>query len=249
MTSARRSSSPRPLRSTRRPKRVSSPNTASTSGPRRGPASWCVVMTSTRISLSARARKASSSSDGRSAVCRSSSRTTSGSRAAVVRRKTVTASKSAKRACSDSRSPASGRSRRSRSSGASWATHRAPAPSSARKASSSRSAASARTICTHGQNAGAPPPSQPRAQATRWPSAAARSPSAVAKRVLPMPGSPVSSTRPPWPADVSSSVASRSASSRARPRRGSSPVAPTASERWLTASPTGGTLRAPSRRA
>ena len=38
--------------------------------------------------------------------------------------------------------------------------------------SSSRSAATARTTCTHGQKAGAPPPSQPRAHATRWPSAA-----------------------------------------------------------------------------
>ena len=108
MTSVRRSSSSSPPRSTRSPKRVSSPNTASNSGPRGGPASWWVVITSTCVSLTARARKASSSSDGRSAVWRSSRSTTSGWRAAALRRKTVTASKSAKRACSDSRSPASG---------------------------------------------------------------------------------------------------------------------------------------------
>src|SRR3954462_9500106 len=48
------------------------------SGPRGGPASWCVVTTSTGESPIARARNASSSSDGRSAVWRSSISTTTG---------------------------------------------------------------------------------------------------------------------------------------------------------------------------
>ena len=56
------------------------------------------------------------------------------------------------------------------------------------------SAASWRTTCAHGHNAGAPSPSWQRPQATCIPAAAARRAASSASRVLPIPGSPATST-------------------------------------------------------
>ena len=68
----------------------------------------------------------------------------------------------------------------------------------------------ARRTCCHGQNAGAPG-RPPAAQATVNPSARACSASAIARRVLPAPAGPVSSTSRPDPP-----ATARSASMRAR---------------------------------
>ncbi len=91
-----------------------------------------------------------------------------------------------------------------------------PAPAASR----SRSPPSERTAWIHGQYAGAPPCSQQRPGATCQPSAAASRVSSCIKRVLPMPGSPLSRNRAPRPAVASASPLRSSWSSASRPTKG-----------------------------
>ena len=77
--------------------------------------------------------------------------------------------------------------------------------------------ASVRSTWTHGQNAGAPSPSQPRAHTTRMFWLRAYELSCSESRVLPMPGSPDSSTSRPLPACTSPSRPIRRARSWIRP--------------------------------
>ena len=146
---------------------------------------------------------------------------TSGRSAVACRRHPVMASKMAKRAASDGREGAGGGAvvpRRSARSGASWASGSAPAPSQAARARSSRSSARTRIAWAHGQNGGAPPASQQRTQSTRAPRwLAAWSARCSASQVLPIPGSPATSSSRTLPPSASSRPAASSASSRSRP--------------------------------
>ena len=109
-----------------------------------------------------------------------------------------------------------GRARAARAAAARDRLRRARAARAARPGR--RCGCTRRSACTHGQYAGAPPASQQRPTRTCAPPSRARSSSSSASRLLPMPGSPASSTRRPWPASASSSAPSSCSSSR-RARR------------------------------
>ena len=124
------------------------------------PTSRYVTTSTTGRSTSAGARKSVSASDGASAACRSSRTRNSGVRAATAASCRWMASKRVKRSAPS----ASGRlgARRVREGCA-----------TARERRSNPARLKARAICTHGQNAGAPPASQTRPQATSIPAARA----------------------------------------------------------------------------
>src|SRR5215204_4018672 len=71
----------------------------------------------------------------------------------------------------------------------------------------------------HGQNGGAPPLSQQRPQTARTPLAAASSARTLTRAVLPIPGSPATSTKPPWPDCAAVRAVLSSSSSRSRPTK------------------------------
>src|SRR5574341_204722 len=106
---------------------------------------------------------------------------------------------------------------RSARPGTTWATGAAPAPSCADRVSSSQPSARAPMTCAHGQNGGAPPPSQQRPQRTLIPRWRACADSCSASQVLPTPGSPAIRNRRPRSPTASSRAARSSATSRSRP--------------------------------
>ena len=189
-------------------------------GVRRRSASRYVQMMSIDAARSARTRRWRSSNEERSAQCRSSSTRTKGWLWAEPRRNRLAASSSRKRACSESPdctaypracgSCASSGRRAARSVACGICA--APVGSVPR--------ACARSSCTHGQYAGAPPPSQHRPQRTRAPRALASDAISSASRVLPMPGSPAMMNTRPWPARASSKPSRSCASSNSRPTNG-----------------------------
>jgi hypothetical protein len=76
----------------------------------------------------------------------------------------------------------------------------APAPKWWRSPATSLAWAYARTTWTQGRKAGASSASQQRPHSTKAPRAVAWAATSSASRVLPIPGSPASSTTPPRPA-------------------------------------------------
>ncbi len=77
-------------------------------------------------------------------------------------------------------------------------------------------------IWTQGQNGGAPSPSSQRPQATTHPRAAATPTASRTRRVLPMPGSPATRTKPPDCSPDRTSASSMAASWAVRPTNTSS---------------------------
>lgn len=175
--------------------------------------------TSSPAPSSSRLTNRSSAIDGISAQCKSSRISSSGRWAAAVRKKPVTLSNNRKRAASGSTSGGVGRSgRRSRIAGTIWAMSAAPAPISV--PSSRRSGCRRAPPGPRAQKAEAPSPSQQRPHSTRAPCAVAWAANSSASRVLPMPGSPATSTTPPRPAAALSRSAVSAASSASRPTNG-----------------------------
>jgi hypothetical protein len=165
-----------------------------------------------------------------SAAWRSSSIATDGRVVATLRRKPVTASKRQNRAASgltDGGAGSPGNS--SWTSGRICATWEAPVPSWARSVSGGPSRSSARSTCTHGQYAGAPPASQQRPQRTRKPRVRAAEANSSASQLFPIPGSPARTKSRPRPEAASSRPVKSASISRSRPTNA---VASGDRERW-----------------
>ena len=90
-------------------------------------------------------------------------------------------------------------------------------PSCAARSDGGAVSARPRITCTHGQNAGAPSPSNARPHKTSEPRSAASPATRSAMRVLPMPGSPERRKSEPRPFSAASTAARSSPTSRSRP--------------------------------
>ena len=202
------SSTLRPRSGTRRPRRVSSPNRSARSRTR-GSLSRYEPSTITRRVSAVVARNRSNSSDGSSAAWRSSRTIITGCSLDTSSRNAATSSNSRKRSASGSAADETDERRGERVVASSFAG-----------ASASKSPPAARTTWTHGQYAGAPPPSQHRPSNTDQPSALADAARTSISRLLPIPGSPQTRKTAPWPSLASANAAPSSSSSRVRPTNG-----------------------------
>ena len=109
----------------------------------------------------------------------------------------------------------------------SWDTSRAGPAQARRSCSSSKVEATLSRTWVHGQNAGAPDAAGARPEWTGRLRRRAIASSASMSVVLPMPGSPATNTRAPWPVNVRrSSWSWTMASSRPRPTMPSAGIAP-----------------------
>ena len=180
--------------------------------------SRAVATTSSAPFESSAPRKMSRSSEASSAQCTSSRKTTRGEPSAHFGRKRLSFSSTQKRAATALLAPTSvwwSASARGMSSASS------PCASAASAGPSAPSPSASRTTCTHGQKAAPRPPSRHRPVQTPWFSPRARVANSLRQRVLPMPASPVKSTRRPRPALASCSAPTRRSIASTRPTKGS----------------------------
>ena len=190
---------------------------------RDNPASRQEPSSSMRHSPMSCAMKASRRSDDASAQCRLSRISSSGRSVATWRQTCATAANSRKRAWSPS--PMAGTAvpegSRLASSGAISTAAAASRPSSAGKRSSRQARRQACIARVHGRNGGAPGSSRQRPHNANMPRRRASVATSCARRVLPMPASPLSTTTRPRPASAPPSASCNNCSSLRRPTNGS----------------------------
>ncbi len=204
-----------------------------------------VATTTRRMSVSVAATNSSSSIDDGSAQWTSSSTTTSPAGRVSAPRNWLAMSRSRNRSLAPLSLGASAGSQ-SRSTGNTCASSAHPRAGGSRDGFVAHAVHPSPERRVPRPEGGGSPCSQPRPHHTGTPRASASSPSTVARRVLPIPGSPPSRTRRPSPPSAASSAPRSSSTSRSRPMSGMAGVVGRVrglGSRWTVDSGSGRTSR------